>query len=107
MDKSPSHVMVWTTIDDEVAAERLAASLVEHSLAACVQRIPIQSIYRWKGEVENANEFLLIAKTKSELAPKVAEFIRGQHPYELPEIITVPIIGGLTPYLQWISDETC
>jgi len=106
-DAAPcDHVMVWTTVDDASAAESIAAGLVEESLAACVQRIAIESTYRWKGKIENAKEFLLLAKTKSQLAPKVAEFIRARHPYELPEIVTTPIVDGLKPYLQWISDET-
>jgi periplasmic divalent cation tolerance protein len=99
-------VVVTTTVDSEKAARDLAAALVDARLAACVQCVPIHSTYRWKGAVESAAEFLLMAKTRASLAGSLAAFVRGRHSYELPEIVVTPIVGGLAPYLQWIRDET-
>lgn len=99
-------VLVQTTIDDEDRAVALASAIVEQGLAACVQRIPVQSTYRWKGKIESSGEYLLVAKTRAALADKLTDFIREQHPYELPEIVVTPIIGGLEAYLAWVAGET-
>lgn len=99
-------VVVTTTVDSEKAAREMAAALVDARLAACVQCVPIHSTYRWKGTVESASEFLLMAKTQASLAGRLEEFIRSRHSYELPEIAVTPIVGGLAPYLRWIRDET-
>ena len=88
-------------------AERIARALVDERLAACVNVVaPITSIYRWKGAVERAEEVLLVVKTRSVLATRVAGRIRELHSYELPEAIVLPIDGGAADYLAWIADET-
>lgn len=99
-------VMVTTTVGDEKAARELAAAVVDARLAACVQCLPIHSTYRWKGARESASEFLLLAKTRAALSERLTTFIREAHSYELPEIVVVPIVGGLAPYLEWIRTET-
>lgn len=98
--------MVMTTVADAEAGRRLAAELVERRLAACVQALPIQSTYRWKGAVQRDAEILLLIKTKVSLYPEVEAFIRSAHPYETPEIILVPILAGSAKYLQWLAAET-
>jgi periplasmic divalent cation tolerance protein len=100
-------VQVQTSVGDRQDAERIASRLVARRLAACVQISgPISSVYQWQGSVETASEWLCVAKTKRESAAALIEEIRKLHPYELPEIIVTPILGGSTPYLNWIAEET-
>jgi periplasmic divalent cation tolerance protein len=87
-------------------ADRLARALVEHKLAACVQVSPIKSFYEWKGEICRDDERLLIIKSKTVLYHDLEEFIVKNHPYEIPEIIMVPISRGLGKYFTWI-DSVC
>ena len=101
-----SIVIVQTTLGDAEAAEALAAAIVERRLAACVQRLPVRSTYRWKGSIESSDEILLLAKTPADRAEALVAFIREQHSYELPEILITPIGGGLAEYLYWVADET-
>lgn len=98
--------MVMTTVADAEAGQRLAAELVAQRLAACVQMLPIQSTYSWKGAVQRDAETLLLVKTKTALYPEVEAFIRAAHAYETPEIILVPITAGFAGYLQWLGAET-
>jgi len=96
--------IVLTTCPDTEAANRIARALVEDGLAACVSILPpMQSIYRWKGAVETANEQLLIIKIAAGRFGTVCDRIRGLHSYELPEIIAVPIVDGLPAYLAWLQ----
>ena len=100
-------LLVITNLPDQPAAETLAAALVEARLAACVNILaPCRSVYRWQGKVETANEVPLLIKTTSVCYPALEAAIRAQHPYELPEIIVIPITQGLPDYLAWISTET-
>ena len=99
-------VAVTTTVGKAADAARLAEHIVQLRLAACVQYFPIRSVYRWKGRVEKAGEFVLVAKTRSTLSRKLVQFIRTRHSYELPEIIVTPIAGGLAGYLEWIHQQT-
>jgi periplasmic divalent cation tolerance protein len=99
-------VAVVTTVDGRARAAKLARRIVEARLAACVQFFPIHSLYRWKGKVESAAEWMLLAKTKRELASELIAFIRRHHTYEVPEIVVTPITGGLRAYLDWIGAET-
>lgn len=99
-------VVVSTTVDNAKKAKAIAGRIVAQRLAACVQQIPVHSVYRWKGRIESASEYLLLAKTRAALAPELAAFIRKIHPYELPEILVTPITGGLAGYLEWIAAET-
>lgn len=99
-------VVVTTTVGNKAKAETLAAMVVGKRLAACVQYMPITSIYRWKGRVETAKEHLLMAKSTAEKADALISLIRDNHAYELPEITVMPITGGLGKYLNWIDEET-
>ena len=95
---------VTTTLPDQAAAERLAAVVVEERLAACAQvHGPISSTYRWEGAVERSAEWYCHLKTTVARLPEVQARIRKLHPYEVPEIIAVPIIGGDAAYLSWIE----
>jgi periplasmic divalent cation tolerance protein len=106
MRNGPECAVVSTTLGNESEAEELAKEIVERSLAACVQMIPIRSVYRWKGTVESENECLLLAKTSLTRVDALQAFIREKHKYELPEIVVTPVTGGLPEYLEWICDET-
>ena len=102
-----SYLLVLTTLPDPASAERLATTLVENHLAACVQTLaPCHSTYRWQGKLERATEIPLLIKTRAERYAEVETAIRAQHPYELPEIIALPIMRGLPAYLDWITRET-
>ena len=107
MAVSEKYLMIVTTCPDEPAAEKVANALVAQSLAACVQIIPgIKSVFRWQGEVENAAECLLLAKTVADNYPEIEKTINSIHDYEVPEIIAVPITTGSRDYLAWIDDNT-
>jgi len=99
--------VVYTTIDDIKDARKIAYTLVEEQLVACVNIIPkIESIYRWKGKVENDDECILIAKTVDANVKKTIQRIKAMHTYELPDIIVLPVIGGLKDYLDYLTNET-
>lgn len=97
---------VTTTLPDSDAADRLAQILVRERLAACAQVAgPISSIYRWQGTVEQASECYCHLKTTMKQLPALRARIRELHPYEVPEIIAVPIVDGDASYLQWIEES--
>jgi periplasmic divalent cation tolerance protein len=99
--------VVYSTIDKIQDARRIASTLVDEQLVACVNIIPkIESIYRWKGKVENEEEVVLIAKTVDANVKKTIQRIKQLHNYELPDIIVLPIVGGLKDYLDYIANET-
>ena len=104
--RNKSVVVVTTTVSGSKEAKRVAARIVESRLGACVQAMPIRSLYRWKGRVESAGEVLLAIKTRSGLARRLTAFIRALHSYEVPEILVMPVKGGLPEYLEWIYGET-
>ncbi|HQR55870.1 MAG TPA: divalent-cation tolerance protein CutA [Burkholderiaceae bacterium] len=96
-----------TNCPDAEVADRLARTLVEQKLAACVNRLPaVDSIYRWQGTVERAVEVPLLIKSTRERLPEIQEAIRALHPYEVPEIVAIPVVAGLPSYLRWVVDET-
>jgi periplasmic divalent cation tolerance protein len=100
-------ILVLTNLPDRLSAHALARSLVETRLAACVSiGAAHDSLYHWRGEIEMANEVPLAIKTCADLYPAVETAIRSRHPYELPEIIAVPIEHGLPRYLDWIAAES-
>jgi periplasmic divalent cation tolerance protein len=99
-------IQVLTTVERREEAERIARSLVEKRLAACVQIVgPIASTYRWKGEVETAEEWQCLVKTRRDLYPQVERGIRLLHSYAVPEIIATPIIAGSADYLAWLGEN--
>lgn len=100
-------LLVLTNLPDEAAAQALATALVTERLAACVNVLaPCRSVYRWRGEIENATEVPLLIKTTVARYEALEAAIRARHPYELPEIIAVPIAHGLPEYLDWLATET-
>ena len=100
------HLQVVTTVDTEEKAQEIARALVEQRLAACAQVLgPITSTYRWQGQVETAQEWLCILKTREELYEELEQTLRSIHPYEVPEILATPVAAGNPAYLAWL-DET-
>ena len=100
-------ILVLTTLPERFAAEALARELLEARLAACIHiGATLRSLYHWRGEIETAEETPLTIKTRATLYAPLEAAIRARHPYELPEIIVVPISHGLPSYLQWIAAET-
>ncbi len=101
-------LLVLTTLPDHAAAKALAEALVEQRLAACVNILaPCSSVYRWQGQLETADEVPLLIKTSSERYAALEAAVRARHPYQLPELIAVPIGAGLPDYLDWVAAETC
>jgi len=100
-------LLVFTNLPDRAAAERLADALIEKRVAACVNILaPCQSVYCWKNDLQHDEEHPMLIKTTAEQYPALEAAIRAGHPYELPEIIAVPIERGLPAYLDWIAAET-
>ena len=100
-------LVVLTNCPDVEVADRIARTIVEQRLAACVNRLaPVESVYRWQGTVERATEVPLLIKTTRERYAEIEQAIRALHPYEVPEIIAMPISAGLASYLRWVADET-
>lgn len=98
--------VVLTTFSDPETGKKLTDGLLEKRLAACVQTLPIQSAYRWKGALQREPETLMLIKTKTALYPAVEAFLRSAHPYETPQIVMVPIAAGSPDYLRWLAAET-
>ena len=100
-------LLVFTNLPDPAAAQALAAALIERRLAACVNVLAAcTSVYRWKGDVETAAEVPVLIKTTADRYPALEQAIRSLHPYEVPEIVAVPISHGLPQYLDWVQAET-
>lgn len=96
-----------TTLPDTASAQALAARLVELHVAACVNVLaPCRSVYRWQGKVEDAEEVPLLIKTTAARYADLEAAIRAAHPYELPEIVALPVARGLPDYLAWVAAET-
>ncbi len=103
---SPDHVVVMTTVGSEEAARELSRALVDEGLVACAQRVPVESCYRWEGEVVDEREVLLLLKTPHARAGELVEALARRHPYEVPEVIELPVTGGWPPYLRWMEEQT-
>jgi len=102
-----STLLVLTNLPDRATAERLADALIEKRVAACVNILaPCRSVYRWRGAVQHDEEHPVLIKTTAERYAALEAAIRAAHPYELPEIIAVPIEHGLPAYLAWVDAET-
>jgi periplasmic divalent cation tolerance protein len=100
-------LLVLTNLPDVGSARTLADHIVSMRLAACVNILaPCRSVYRWQGKLEDAEEVPLLIKTAAERYPELEAAIRAGHPYELPEIIAVPLSRGLPAYLDWVAAET-
>ena len=99
-----SHLVVLSTVGKAEDAERIGRALVERGLAACVNVVPaVTSIYRWKGRVEREEERLLVIKTRADRFDALREALVSLHPYEVPEVLALPVAGGHAPYLEWLD----
>ncbi|MFO7541753.1 MAG: divalent-cation tolerance protein CutA [Thiobacillus sp.] len=100
-------LLILTNLPDVARAEKLAHALIESRAAACVNVLAAcRSIYRWRNAVETADEIPLLIKTTAANYPMVEEIVRALHPYEVPELIAMPITYGLPAYLDWVATET-
>jgi periplasmic divalent cation tolerance protein len=100
-------LLVITNCPDEESANAIALAVVEVRLAACVNILPrVQSVYRWQGAVESASEIPLLIKATAANYPALEKLIAERHPYDVPEIIALPIAQGLPAYLNWVAEET-
>ena len=100
-------IVVFVTSPGVEEAQRIADVLLAQKKAACVNVIPgIKSFFWWQGKRESETEVLMILKSRAALLPELIELVKKNHPYDVPEIIALPIIGGLPDYLEWIHRET-
>ena len=107
MESPTQALLVIANCPDEACANRIALAVVEAGLAACVNLLPrVQSVYRWQGNIESASEVPLLIKTTAGRYTELETAIRAQHPYDVPEIIALPIAQGLPAYVDWLAAET-
>lgn len=100
-------LLIITNCPDEATASTIALAVVEDGLAACANLLPrVQSIYRWQGSIESASEIPLLLKSTAANYPALEKRIAELHPYDVPEIIALPITRGLPAYLNWLAEET-
>lgn len=100
-------IIIFTNFPDKKGAVAFAETVIDQRLAACVNILnPCTSIYRWQGTIESTEEIPVLIKTRQQHYDQVEQLIKMMHPYELPEVVMVPIKGGLPAYLQWLADET-
>jgi len=102
-----SYIVILVTAPDTDAAHRIARKVTEAKKAACVNIIPsLSSLYWWQGKLTEENEALLLIKTRKALFNEVAALVKSVHPYQVPEIIALPVLNGNSEYLKWISETT-
>lgn len=101
----PAPGFIFVTVDTQESAQEIAGALVSDRLAACVNLFPIHSIYRWEGQVEQSGEWQLIIKTDLSLFEAIEATLESLHPYEVPEILAIPIAQGAAPYLSWMAES--
>ena len=100
-------LVVLVTCPTRAVAWRLADALVKRRLAACVNVLPgMESTFRWQGKVDRCRETLLVIKTTARRFPQLRAAVRTLHPYDVPEIIALPIVAGHAPYLRWVRSST-
>lgn len=105
-EAGPQYGVVLVTASSQAEATAIAQALVEARLAACVNVLPVQSIYTWQGAIHNEQEWQLLIKTDLNHLEALATKIQALHSYEVPELIALPILAGSQPYLQWIAEQT-
>jgi len=106
MEQSPAHVVVLITASSSHEARTIGKTLVERRLAACVNIAQgVRSIFRWKGEIEDQEEALMVVKSRADLLPSIIEAVRQVHSYTVPEVIAIPILAGSTDYLAWLDES--
>lgn len=99
--------IILTTAGSQEEAGKIAHTLVERRLAACVNIVPrIESVYRWRGKVETAQEWLLLIKTQAELFERVRDAVKELHSYDLPECVMLEVGAGSQEYLNWVAENT-
>lgn len=99
-------IVVFSTCNSSQEAQKLARALVEERLAACVSIVPgLQSIYRWRGQIESSSEYLLMIKTRRDLMPSLRAAFERLHSYEVPELLALSVIDGAPAYLEWLDRE--
>lgn len=98
--------MIVATAPDREVAVSIARTLVEERGVACANILPAVSVYRWEGEVQQDEEVVVLMKTRGSMVQKVVDRVSELHPYEVPEVLALPVEGGLDAYCQWVSDET-
>lgn len=104
---SAQQIIVLITVPSKDVGLKIARILVENGLAACVNLLPgIRSVYRWEGSIAEDEELLLIVKTKQSLFETLSDTVTQNHPYDVPEVIALPIVTGLKEYLSWMDEET-
>jgi periplasmic divalent cation tolerance protein len=101
----PEICVIWSTVPPSRSAD-LAQRLLEKNLVACVSITPVRSLYRWEGKSCDDEEHLLVMKTRRSLADTVIRVLKAMHPYQVPEIIVLPVLAGHMPYLDWVYQET-
>jgi periplasmic divalent cation tolerance protein len=106
MKRMSDHVVVSSTVDSENSAVELARDVVSARLGACAQIVPITSVFQWNGDVQTEREWRIEIRTSAPTVRDLVERIRGNHPYDVPEIIVTPIVGGSEAYLDWLSAQT-
>ena len=105
--RAPDLVVALVTVPDVATGERIAEALVSERLAACVNRVgPIRSRFRWKGAPDSADEHLLLIKARASALARLEARVRALHPYELPELLALPVAGGSADYLAWLAAES-
>ncbi|HXX54875.1 MAG TPA: divalent-cation tolerance protein CutA [Methanoregula sp.] len=105
MNPAADIVIVHSTVPPQESA-RISRALLEQHLAACVSIVPVRSLYWWNGKIYDDGEDLLVIKTRSARLEKLIGGLRSIHPYEVPEIVVLPVIGGNPSYLDWVRGET-
>jgi periplasmic divalent cation tolerance protein len=106
-DVAPSDFcLVLVTVPNETSARTIAQSLLTEKLAACIKSFGVDSCYHWEGEVQQDKEFQLLIKTRRSCFEPLVEYLSAIHPYEVPEIVAIPMIAGAMPYLNWIEQNT-
>lgn len=100
-------IVVYVTVPNKEAGKKLAASIINERLAACVNIVPgVESVYWWDGKVQTDSELLLIIKTRESLLSALTQHVKSNHEYDVPEVISLPITGGNDKYLEWIKNST-
>ncbi len=107
MSENDKPILIYSTFPDLETARNAGRGLITAKLAACVNILPgMTSIFRWQGAIEEAQEVVMLIKTRAGLADAVIAAVKGQHPYEVPSLVTIKIEAGFQPYLDWIVSET-
>lgn len=100
------YLTVLITAPDRESARKISRHLLEKRLASCINMSPVSSMYWWEGKIEEAEEILLIVKTTTDKLDALTKEVKAVHPYQVPEVIALPIVGGLKEYLSWVERET-